>query len=117
MPNCTSSTLATSAGEYGNLASISAAPGGGAAHHHHLGFQIAARCAAPPPAPRGTKARPGSLRRASAFLAASPGRTEWIGPRPTDPRARLRELGGRGKGILRVPLRKGLGEEGAGVYL
>lgn len=117
MPNCTSSTLATSAGEYGNLASISAAPGGGAAHHHHLGFQIAARCAAPPPAPRGTKARPGALRRTSVFLAASPGGIEWIGPGRQIRAPALRELGGRGKGILRVPLRKGLGEEGVGVYL
>jgi hypothetical protein len=44
----------------------------------------------------------------------------WMdGSAPADRSARpaLRELGGRGKGILRVPLRKGLGEEGVGVYL
>nr|CAB3482191.1 unnamed protein product [Digitaria exilis] len=56
MPNCTSWTLATSAGEYGNLASILAPPGAAAGgdDHHHLGFQIAAP---PPPTPRGRTRR------------------------------------------------------------
>uniref|UniRef100_A0A0A9HA46 Uncharacterized protein n=1 Tax=Arundo donax TaxID=35708 RepID=A0A0A9HA46_ARUDO len=70
MPNCTSWTLATSAGEYGNLASISAPLGGAAAaSHHHLGFQIAAP---PPPTSPGPDPRPREL-----ALAASSGCGFW----------------------------------------
>jgi hypothetical protein len=115
MPNCTSWTLATSAGEYGNLASISAPTGAAAAaDRRRLGFQIAA---APQPA-RGTKP-PGPGRRVewSVFLAAGPlgpDGIERIGS-PGRSTARSPPPRGRGKGNGRgVPLRKGRGEEGWG---
>lgn len=119
MPNCTNSTLATSAGEYGNLASIASTHGGGGGGggaHHHLGFQIAARCGPRHRAPRGTKGRPRSLRRASVFLAALPGGIDWIGPdrQIRAPASESLEGGERG---LRVPLGKELDGEGVGVYL
>jgi hypothetical protein len=115
MPNCTNSTLATSAGEYGNLASIASTHGGGA--HHHLGFQIAARCGPRHRAPRGTKGRPRSLRRASVFLAALSGGIDWIGPGRQIRAPASESLEGGGERGLRVPLGKELDGEGVGVYL